>query len=383
MIAVYISGHGFGHASRQIEIINAAARVVPGLRVLIRSTVPRWLFDRTIAPPFTVDAQPCDTGAVQIDSLRLDARGTIEQARDFYEGFDARVEREADRLRHEGVVLAIVDAPPLACAAAARAGIPSVVVANFTWDWIYREYRDELALAPGLLPTIERAYRTAAAAWRLPMHGGFETFDNEWRAGGQRALVDVPLVARHACVSREDVRRQLGLPADRKIALSSFGGYGVRDLDLSALDCLDDWDVVVTGETASDAPAGVHCFGNSYVYDIGLRYQDLVAASDVVVSKPGYGIVSECIANGTPLVFTPRGRFAEYPVLVEHVERWLPHAFLPSDQLLAGRWRAALTAAHACPRPPAPPTNGAAVIAGMIGALCSADDRFSGPPPLL
>ena len=30
-----------------------------------------------------------------------------------------------------------------------------------------------------------------------------------------------------------------------------------------------------------------------------LTYPDLVAAADVVVSKPGYGIVSECVANGT------------------------------------------------------------------------------------
>jgi L-arabinokinase len=276
-----------------------------------------------------------------------------------------------------------VDAPPLGCAAAAGAGIPAVVVANFTWDWIYREYREELAAAPGLLPVIEDAYRTATAAWRLPMHGGFETFDADWGARPPHALVDVPLVARHARASREEVRRRLGLPEDRRIALSSFGGYGIRDLDVSALDCLADWDVVITGPTLpTDAPAGVHGFGDAYVYEIGLRYQDLVAASDAVVSKPGYGIVSECIANDTPLVFTSRGRFAEYPVLVAHIERWLRQAFLPQDMLLAGRWQSALDAALACSHPPAPPAHGAAVIAGMITALCSADDRFSGPPPL-
>ena len=35
----------------------------------------------------------------------------------------------------------IVDAPPLGCAGAAAAGIPSVVVSNFTWDWIYARIR--------------------------------------------------------------------------------------------------------------------------------------------------------------------------------------------------------------------------------------------------
>ncbi len=48
----------------------------------------------------------------------------------------------------------------------------------------------------------------------------------------------------------------------------------------------------------------------------GLLYQDLVAAADVVVSKPGYGIVSECVANGTALLYTSRGRFIEYDLFV-------------------------------------------------------------------
>ena len=36
-IAFYISGHGFGHASRQIEIINALAVRRSDLRILIRT----------------------------------------------------------------------------------------------------------------------------------------------------------------------------------------------------------------------------------------------------------------------------------------------------------------------------------------------------------
>ena len=38
--------------------------------------------------------------------------------------------------------------------------------------------------------------------------------------------------------------------------------------------------------------------------------------SDVVVTKPGYGIISECLANDTALLYTDRGHFIEYDVLV-------------------------------------------------------------------
>ena len=64
-VAFYISGHGFGHASRQIEIAKAFARRRPDVGILLRTTAARWLFDRTMTAPFILDDRPCDTGAVQ------------------------------------------------------------------------------------------------------------------------------------------------------------------------------------------------------------------------------------------------------------------------------------------------------------------------------
>ena len=134
MLAFYISGHGYGHASRQIEIINAVARRIPAARIYIRSSASRLLFDRTVTAPFELDDRPCDTGVVQIDSLRLDEAETIRRAADFCRTLDSRAREEAELLKPRGLRLVVSDAPPLGCAAAALAGIPSVVVSNFTWD---------------------------------------------------------------------------------------------------------------------------------------------------------------------------------------------------------------------------------------------------------
>jgi L-arabinokinase len=67
--------------------------------------------------------------------------------------------------------------------------------------------------------------------------------------------------------------------------------------------------------------SGFHVFATRDLQARGIRYADLVAAADVVISKPGYGIVSECIANGTALLFTRRGHFIEQEVFV----REMPH----------------------------------------------------------
>ena len=365
-VAFYISGHGFGHASREIEIINALGRRLPaGWRIVIRTAAARWLFDRTLTTPVVFLEGACDTGVIQIDSVRLDEEGTARAAADFYRTFDGRIAAEAKILLDHDVRLVVSDAPPLACAAAARAGVPSVVISNFTWDWIYSGYAEAFAaFAPGVIQAIATAYASAAAGWRLPMHGGFETIS---------PLVDLPFVARHARHPRAEVRSICGLPLEAPIALLSFGGYGVRDVDLSRLDCLDDVTVLIThdGTFEGAVPRGVALLSEPHLYGSGLRYEDLVAAVDVVITKPGYGIISECVANRTALLYTSRGRFLEYEVLVREMPRFVRCGYIDHDDLFAGRWRDALTALLAAPPPPEQPrTDGAEVTARQLLQRC-------------
>jgi hypothetical protein len=362
-VCFYISGHGFGHASRQIEIINALGSALPSTRLLIRTSAPRWLFDRTLRVPALLMPLDSDTGAVQRDSLTVDAEETIRRAAAFHRTLTDRARAEAGLLSEHGVTLAIADAPPLACAAASAAGIPSLVIANFTWDWIYAGYSPEIQEAPELVDTIRAAYARAAAGWRLPMHGGFVSF---------RHLVDVPFVARHARHPRSEVRDLCGLPDDARVALLSFGGYGVKAVDLARLDCLDRYVVLMTHDGTFDAhvPRSLTLLSEPFLYGAGLRYEDLVAAVDIVITKPGYGIISECVANETAILYTSRGRFAEYEVLVREMPRYLQCGFIEQQRLFAGHWASALDAVLASPAPPErPPTNGAEVIAKMIGEV--------------
>ena len=95
----------------------------------------------------------------------------------------------------------------------------------------------------------------------------------------------------------------------------------------------------------------------------------MVAAVDVVVTKPGYGIISECLANDTALLYTDRGHFIEYDVLVAEMPRHVRCGYLPQAAILRGDWRGALEAALATPRPTSPlGTDGAAVAADWIVA---------------
>lgn len=337
-----MSGHGLGHATRDIEVMRAILRRRPDARIVVRTSAARWLFDATA--PRQVELQPAevDTGMVQIDSLRLDEEATARDAARFYAGFDRRVADEAAVLEALRTDVVVGDIPPLAFAAAASAGVPSIAVGNFTWDWIYSIYPAFERSAPDVIPTMRDAYAKATVALRLPLRGGFESMSSVTR--------DIPLVARSSTRDRAEVRRRLGVDGDRPVVLASFGGYGA-DLPIDLLQRSNRFRLLAA---VREPP-------------VGLAYQDLVAASDVVVSKPGYGIVSDCIANDAALLYTSRGRFAEYDVFVAEMPRLLRSRFIPQDDLLAGRWADAVDALLAQPpAPERPRVDGAGVAADAI-----------------
>ena len=345
LIAFYISGHGLGHASRAIELMHALASAGPAeTRIVVRTSAPRWVFERTA--PASIDLQPVevDTGIVQIDSVRIDEAETARQAARFYRDFDRRVDDEATVLREIGADVVVGDTPPLAFAAAQRAGIPSVGVGNFTWDWIYSVYESFAREAPHAMPAIRRAYSHASLALRLPLHGGFEPMAAVTR--------DIPFIARRSTRDRRDTRRRLAIGDERPAVLPSFGAYGL-DLPYDELARSDRF-TIVRGDFAQ-------------LDELRLQYQDLVAAVDVVVSKPGYGIVSECVANDTALLYTSRGRFVEYDVFVREMPRVLRCRHIAQDDLLAGRWADAIDALL-MQRPPSerPRIDGATIAAGHV-----------------
>src|SRR3954471_11456606 len=101
IIVFYISGHGFGHASRQTEVVHALLARRPHARIVLRTQVPAWFFE---SAHLTVEHEEAeiDTGIVQIDSLRFDEEETARRAAEFYRDFDRKVTTEAAHLRRLG-----------------------------------------------------------------------------------------------------------------------------------------------------------------------------------------------------------------------------------------------------------------------------------------
>lgn len=300
-----------------------------------------------------------DTGAKQRDAFTVDQLGSLKQyaatAGPARRG--AIIAEESTWLKDQHADLVVSDIVPLACAAAAAAGVPCIAVSNFSWDFIYSEY---LTAAGSefrqLVWQIADDYACALRLLRLPGHVPMPAF---------REVVDVPLVVRHARRSRADVRAALGIDEGTKLVVFIYGGQPPGS----------NWRL-----EASHLPHGWHCIvcsggnrlGNEpppYNFELAAAdayTPDLIQAADCVLGKIGYGTTSECLAHRTPLVFLRRDFFNEEPFLRKLLEIHDSAVEMKRRDFLSGNWAPYLERAVALHPCYDAPTNGASVVADLL-----------------
>jgi L-arabinokinase len=366
-LACYISGHGLGHAARTIEVLRALRARRPDLRFVVRTPLEREFFDFNLGGEFSHGAARLDVGAVQSDSLSVDMEASLRSYAEIHGRSEALIESEVGAVAPHRPSLLLADIPALAFDIAERLGIPGIGMTNFSWDWIYADYACDFPAYRPLVDDLRTSYGRATLLLRLPLHGDLSAFPR---------CRDIPLIARVASLDRSTVRQRLDLPLEERIVLFSFGGLGLRLTRGVPKMRGVRFVTVQSAAVASSSVPGASVVTDRQMEAAGIRYEDLVGASDAVMTKPGYGIVAECIANGTPMVYTERGRFAEYDCLVEGIRAHLAHAFIDNDDLRAGRWQVALEQVFSQPhRMPSADVSGAGCAADSLLAILAGESR--------
>jgi hypothetical protein len=355
MIVAYVSGHGFGHGTRVGEVLRTVRELAPRQPLTVVTSGPEWLYREAILGDFGFRPLECDVGLVQKDALVIDEEATLRRCQAFQAGFAERARAEAAFLRQVRARVVLGDIPPLAFAAAEEAGVASLAMANFSWDWIYSHIARRHDGLQAIAAAAADSYRHARLLLQLPFAGDLSAFPRRER---------VPLVARRPRVTRRRARTLLD-EGDGPLVLLSFGGLGMPGLDLAALGGLTGYRFI-TSAGGPGLPSNLRSIGSEELAERGLGYQDLVAACDVIVTKPGYGIVSDAIGAGARLVYTDRGDFPEYPILVAEMTRYLPCHYVSNADLLAGRLGDALPAVLEAPSPEPPDLRGARVVAERL-----------------
>lgn len=356
-ILFYVSGHGLGHATRQVALLQAVRERLPEAVLHLRTMVPEGVF-REVAGPVVHTAARIDTGVVERDLFHQDPRATLAAYAELHGQRERLLEAETAYVRSHGIRLIACDIPALAAEVGQRCGVPVLAVSNFGWDGIYTPYVEEHPAYRWVLDAIREDYQHTTLLLRLPFCVEMDAFPHRR---------DVPLLVRKPPARAEQTLRELELPAEREQPLVLVGGrmFPYEALRASDLIAAGDCIVLVLGGSVGDLGPHVRQLGPEWTS----RFLDLLEVSHVLISKIGYGTVADCIACRTALVYPPRYGFVEVPLLEAGTPGVLPMERVPHDDFLAGRWKANVDRALARSGEFGPCTldgagEGAAVIAG-------------------
>lgn len=354
-IAYFITPHGFGHASRAAAVMAALSGRVPGIRFELFTTCPPQIFSASLETDFGYHPTLTDIGLVQTSPLSEDLAATCRQLDQMLPFDQALVDGLAGTLRKLGCRLVICDIAPLGIVTARAAGLPSVLVENFTWDWIYSGY---LKAAPGLRPHI--AY--LSQIFRQADHH-IQTFPLCNPVAGSPKTAPI---SRKVRLPRSQVRERLGLDGRDKMVLVSMGGVPDRFDFLSRLPERIEPFLVIPGadERPSPHPKVILLPTHSDIY-----HPDLMAAADALVAKAGYSTIAEAYQCGLPFGYVPRPQSPESDALENFIAGNLPAKAIPPGTYSDGSWIGALSDLLNMPRAAAQRENGAGQVAGIISGI--------------
>jgi hypothetical protein len=261
------------------------------------AATPRWLFDEAIAGLYRYHDLSADVGLCQRSALEYDLAATVRALEAMLPFDDALVERLAQEVRASGCRAVLCDIAPLGIAVAERAGLPSVLLENFLWPWIYEPLRDE---APALGPLAD-----ALAGWfsRATVH--LQT--DPLCAPDARAAARLPPIARPPRTPAPELRAAEKIPEGAPLVVLTMGGVDEDLPFLKRLERLAPIHFLVTGTPRTETRENLRLFDK----DTRIYMPDFVQAADAVVAKLGYSTVAEVWSIGRPFAFVSRENFRE------------------------------------------------------------------------
>ena len=353
-LAYYVTAHGFGHGVRTCDILNALLDQNPGLEVELVTALPASLFSVRIRRMNRVRIRnrAFDTGMIQLDSVQVDVEATLREMQQIVSREKDLVQEEAAWLRLADIRAVAADIPGIPLRAAKMAGRPAVAVGNFGWDWIYSAFAETDRRWQPVVDSFAGAYAQADMLLRLPFAEEMKNF---------RVIEDVPLLARAGIPRRAEIAEHFGCDPSKKMVLISFTSLDLEPDALARIEQIPDCEFLVV------EPMNWKMKNIRPVPRDSFPFSTILASSDAVITKPGFGIMSECVANGKPMIYTDRRDFIEYPVMVENINKYMRAVHIPQVELYAGNLAPFLNALDDCPPPKETlPSGGAEIAARRI-----------------
>ncbi len=318
---IAISGHGLGHVTRTLAVVQALINLQPDIRLTLATTAPESVLRFYINLPFTYRAVKLDVGVVQKDSLIQDLEATKLALQALQQHTEIRVQQEVSYIQETGVNLIFADIPAMAGLISQRAGIPCVMASNFGWDFIYRYWGDDFQ---ALAEQYAQGYHSCHQLFRLPFCESMSAFPN---------IIDVGLTGQNPRFPVDIIHQKLEIytPPERTVLLA-FGGLGIQEVPYGDLAKFPDWCFLSFDPEAPPLPNLRRCHATPY------RPADVMPLCGKVVTKPGYSTYSEAYRLGVPIYSLERQGFAEADLLINGLRMYCYHRIISVADFYAYPW---------------------------------------------
>lgn len=344
-LAYYISGHGYGHYARSIPVLK---QLTTDFNVHIKSEIPKPLFTQFLEGKFTYWHQPVDTGCQHSDSLAVDTEETFRN----FEAFQNRswIDAEKNWLRENQIALVLSDVASMPVKAAHDIGIPSILIGNFTWHDIY-SHLPGAEKQKQLLQTLAEEY-SCADLHILPQCHLPPLLVRESR--------EVGFLAQKGQSIRQDLEQHLSISFTGKtvvfIYLGLLGAHSVLWGNLAQhKDCL-----FLTRDPIGQKVSGLH------ILDDRFSFPDLIASSDVVLTKGGYSTFALAFASHKPIITCERRDFYEFEAMREYLLKTRTGVIIESNDFYQGNWQGAIKTALSLTVKDKVPLNGEIEISKTV-----------------
>lgn len=300
-LVVSISGHGFGHVAQTAPILNALHKLRPEVRLTVRSSAPLTHLRTRIHAPFAHLPSEGDIGMVMSSALHVRAEESRAAYSAFHADWPARVANEAHLLRELGADMVFSNVGYLPLAGAQQAGIANAALCSLNWADIFLHYCGDGTITR----QIQSCYANADAFLRATPGMAMSDLPN---------LIPVAPIAAVGNNRRDELRSHLKISKEEKLVLVSLGGVASR-LPMERWPHIDGVRWLVQGGWQVAHPDAI-------VFEsLPLSFSDLLASSDALLCKPGYGSFVEAACSGVPVLYADRPDWPESPALADWLQQ--------------------------------------------------------------
>jgi hypothetical protein len=274
---------------------------MPELRLTVRSLAPMNHLRSRIRTPFEHLREPGDIGMLMSSALDVRVAETAAAYQDLHREWESSVAREARHLSELAPDFVLSNVGYLPLAGAQRIGVPCAALCSLNWKDIYAHYCGGIPGSQPISEQIRLAYAQANAFLRATPGMAMADLPNR---------VIINSVADIGRNRRDDIDTRLGLAHDEKLVLISLGGIASR-LPIESWPRLTGVRWLVQADWRVVHPDAVT------IESLAMEFGDILASSDALICKPGYGSFVEAACCRVPVLYVSRPDWPETPCLTE------------------------------------------------------------------